>query len=462
MTGLVKRAIKATLPAPVWERFRARWWRYVRPLIVDYYPMAMPWFPAVTCKDASGSLHRLAFRFYWHDQWSATTFAALIIASMTWPFRATYGIGSQLAQYGVRIRAANGIGLWMQAAGMIKLAFWQNIPPACYYKYRLFKAENARRGRHYIAESQMSVLYPILAENLPSDAPLRNKRQFLEQCRSLHLPTADAVAVFEGGSETWYAGDMERLPSTDLVLKPVDLACGRGFELWKYDVDGQRWRHGECELDAVALIEHCRSSGRSRGYILQARLRSHPALAKLSGDGLCTIRIVTYRRRNGAAGVLLACLRMPTSGSHVDNFEAGGLAASIDLETGRLGTARTKDPCRGEFTSHPDSMAAIAGQTVPYFKEAIDLALRAHASFDWAPFVGWDVVVSSHGPLLLEANPDWCVELAQIASGRPLGETIYPEVFLEHLSSRELSLSLQGIPLESTASPRQCTPAGVT
>jgi hypothetical protein len=123
---------------------------------------------------------------------------------------------------------------------------------------------------------------------------------------------------------------------------------------------------------------------------------------------------------------------MPTGGARVDNFAANGIAAPVDLETGRVGKAVAKDPRRGSFAAHPDSGGAIEGIVVPCWEEACALATRAHGAFPWLPTVGWDVVVTPGGPIVLEANPNWCVELAQIPSGRPLGETAYPAVYLAH------------------------------
>jgi hypothetical protein len=127
---------------------------------------------------------------------------------------------------------------------------------------------------------------------------------------------------------------------------------------------------------------------------------------------------------------------MPTGRLEVDNFEAGGIAAPIALHSGVMGKAVAKDPRRGAFPIHPDSGAQIEGVEVPLFKESIDATLAAHNHFPWVPFVGWDVVVTDGGPLLLEANPNWCVELAQIVMGSPLGESAYPDIFLAHLACR--------------------------
>jgi hypothetical protein len=312
-----------------------------------------------------------------------------------------------------------------------------NTPPFYYYRYRLFDPRNSRRAGGYLYDDQMSVLHPVLAIQLPSDAPLRRKDLFYAEGKRHGLPVVDVVAVFGAGEmQNWYAGTPGRLPALDLVLKPVDDACGHGFQRWTYNTNRHTWRRGEQELDCEGLLAHGRRCSELRWHVLQERVTNHRAMSGLCSQGLSTIRVVTYRRLSGESGALLAVLRMPTGASPVDNFEAGGIAAPIDLQTGKLGIAVAKDPSRGTFTHHPDSQACIEGYAVPFFSEAIDVALSAHACFPWVPSVGWDVVITDAGPRLLEANPNWCVEIAQIVTGTPLGETIYPEVYLEYLAAQ--------------------------
>jgi hypothetical protein len=284
----------------------------------------------------------------------------------------------------------------------------------------------------------MNVLYPTLAVDLPSDLPLRHKELFFEHATRHGLPVVPLVAVFaDGDLLEWHDGPRGELPRTELVLKPVDLACGRGFERWAWDETVSQWRRQEQALDEAAFLARCREVSTGHRHILQRRITNHRAMAGLAGNGLSTIRVVTFRRPSGETGVLLACLRMPTGLLQCDNFEAGGIAAPIDLQTGLMGKAVSKDPRRGAFAVHPDSGAPIEGAVVPLFRESVDATFSAHECFPWIPFVGWDVVVTDGGPLLLEANPDWCVELAQIVMGRPLGETAYPEVFLAHVAARK-------------------------
>lgn len=441
---LLKTAIKRVLPTPVWQKFRSRWWRHLRPLTVDYCPVMLPCFASARGQDDISQLHRLAMAFHWKNAWSPLTSLCVAVAAAWWPFQFAGAAVANWRRHHAGISRLHGVSGWRQGVGILAQGISANVPPASYYRFRLFDADNGRRAVSYVHPDEMSVLHPTLAVDLPSDAALRDKESFFEHGRSFGLPVVPAIATFaEGRVRKWYAGATEDLPERDLVLKPVDQACGRGFQLWQFDARQKAWRRGSRCLPLDDFLAYCRDASRYQTHILQARVSNHPALAGLAGQGLSTIRIVTFRRTSGKAGVLLACLRMPTGPSPVDNFEAGGLAASIDLSTGRLGRAVAKDPLRGEFVAHPDSGAPIEGVTVPQVPEAIDVTLRAHACFPWQPFVGWDVVVTPSGPWLLEANPDWCVELAQIATRRPLGDTLYPEIYLEHLSARQGSLPLK-------------------
>ena len=438
MITLTKNALKRVLPAPAWERFRSRIWRYVRPVTVDYCPVVLPWFPGARTNDDVGALHRLASSFHWRNQWSAVTAICVGMGALRWPFQFAFDATRAFRHYSRGIADAHGISRWSQLRGLLRLGLGSNVPPLYFYRFRLFHPANASRGDKYIHAEEMNVLYPTLAVDLPSDLPLRHKEAFYENARRHELPVVPPVATFSDGAVLeWHDGRDGELPPTDLVLKPVDMACGRGFQRWTWDESGGRWRRHDGALDARAFLAHCCEVSKAHRHILQRRIANHRDMAELAGHGLSTIRVVTFRRTGGETGVLLACLRMPTGLLQVDNFEAGGIAAPIDLETGVMGKAVAKDPRRGAFNVHPDSGAQIEGAVVPFFRESIDATLSAHRCFPWMPFVGWDVVVTDDGPLLLEANPDWCVELAQIVMGRPLGETAYPEIFLEHVAAQK-------------------------
>src|SRR5690606_6439047 len=118
---------------------------------------------------------------------------------------------------------------------------------------------------------------------------------------------------------------------------------------------------------------------------------------------LATIRFVTLRKRTGEVIPFSATYRIPTGDAVIDAFSHGGMAAPIDLATGRLAAAVTLDMASvGESAIvHPDTGARIEGTVLPDWDETIDLVLRAHEAVPGSvPLVGWDVALTTAGPVL--------------------------------------------------------------
>lgn len=434
MYSAAKRAIKAVVPKAIWTRFYGKHYWTLRPLIVDHCPLMLPWVARRLGKRPSGILRQIAAERLGGDQVSGRRILVTSLACVVWPARLVLLAAEQLTRYGRAVRRQHGVGMLAQLVGMVRLAVTSNVGPPSFYRFRLFKPENASQADEYLQADELDELHKALTSKLPSLEVLDDKELFFQHGRAHGLPVVPIVASFDPvGGERWY--EDASLHGADLIVKPAHEQCGRGVTRWHWRAQTSAWSSGTTTLGWTALLEHCRSQGRAQKCLLQRCIQDHPDLAPLAPRGLATLRVVTYRRLSGQAGLIMCALRMPTDGQPVDNFAAGGIAAAVDAR-GTLQAAVAKDPDRGPYHSHPDSGASIAGIVIPHFAEALELAQRAHAAFPWVPTVGWDVVITSDGPVLLEANPGWCFELAQIVPGRPLGATAYPEVFLEHFAAQ--------------------------
>ena len=106
-----------------------------------------------------------------------------------------------------------------------------------------------------------------------------------------------------------------------------------------------------------------------------------------------------------------------------DNFSGGGIAARIDLESGRLGPgSRHPVKARGKqlrgITHHPDTGAQIEGAVVPHWERIRDTVVRAAASLPTNRYVGWDVIVDEAGaPVILEGNARSGLDVLQVERG---------------------------------------------
>jgi hypothetical protein len=109
--------------------------------------------------------------------------------------------------------------------------------------------------------------------------------------------------------------------------------------------------------------------------------------------------------------------------SPIDNFHAGGIAAAVDLATGRLGAASDLGygPNFVWHEKHPVTGAQIAGRILPFWHEAMALTVEAHAAFsEWA-VIGWDVAILDDGPRLIEGNKGPDIDVIQRTLRVPIG-----------------------------------------
>jgi Sugar-transfer associated ATP-grasp len=83
------------------------------------------------------------------------------------------------------------------------------------------------------------------------------------------------------------------------------------------------------------------------------------------------------------------------------------------------------------FECHPDTGKKVDGLQLPDWAAAVNLCLRAHESLETCPAVGWDVAFTEQGPVLVEGNLPFGIELAQFVSGIPLLTTAFLRAHLD-------------------------------
>lgn len=134
----------------------------------------------------------------------------------------------------------------------------------------------------------------------------------------------------------------------------------------------------------------------------------HPDLANIYPKSINTVRIVTFLNNQKEVEVWGTLLRMGYDKS-VDNFDAGGLSAKIDIKEGKVITAaKLKDPfTQMLYEKHPITNHPIKGIEIPYWEEVIALVNRAALEVKDVRTVGWDVALTVNGPTLIEGNDNW-------------------------------------------------------
>lgn len=191
--------------------------------------------------------------------------------------------------------------------------------------------------------------------------------------------------------------------ATPFAVKPYGGGHGEGFDIIeRLDTDGKRvvFRgRGVCGLN-----EWLAAAARDpQGLIFQELLAPHPSLCSFGSSALNTLRIATVRDADGISHPVAILFKLARVGALVDNIGAGALASHVDPLSGRLSKAFSW-PGDGTWDKHPDTGAQIEGYELPYWSEAVALAVRAHERLTSAGSLSWDVAITERGPMLLEMN----------------------------------------------------------
>jgi len=265
-----------------------------------------------------------------------------------------------------------------------------------------------------------------------------DKLFFYAACRAQGVAVPETVLVLSReppqapepfprvGDADAFARALSASPHRQLFAKLVDGAYGHGS--FKLDQHAGALLLNDSPSTPKDVLRHCEGFGYpGRAYLFQQRLRAHDALAEVtSASGLATVRLLTIHWNGGVE--FIAAVFKPTVGDNcTDNFMHGrtrNLAADVDLASGRLGNVYgplgSDPPLIVRVERHPDSGKPFAGLTLPGWVELKACVERAARAFPELITAGWDVALTDRGPVLLEVNRRYDVDLPQVAGNRGL------------------------------------------
>ena len=188
-----------------------------------------------------------------------------------------------------------------------------------------------------------------------------------------------------------------------LVLRPHWSGAGEGVFFAQRLPDGWRVnRQPATEAEVHRLV------GSLDRYVVTAYVDQAAYAAAIHPETANTIRVLTIIDAEGPFVAALAHRFGTRRSGALDNWHQGrgGVNAPIDRARGTLGPALTLAPdgTLAEHMNHPDTGAPIAGVAIPGFERMLDGVLDAARCFPEAPLVGWDVLMTDDGHVMIEAN----------------------------------------------------------
>ncbi|WP_261623331.1 sugar-transfer associated ATP-grasp domain-containing protein [Nesterenkonia marinintestina] len=261
---------------------------------------------------------------------------------------------------------------------------------------------------------------------------LHNKFTFFLLMNQLGLDsdTVPLLGIHSRGDVHVFPED-ERIPLADFLTERLEI----GQKVFVKPFRGAEGKHvrairrtGEdgFVMDGVpSTFDEVRRwlGGRPRPMAIEAAVPQAEAQAALNPEATNTIRVLTMPdiTRGKEPFIVIAVQRIATARSnHLDNWTRGGLSAEIDIETGRLGKASRLPESRELewFSVHPDVGSQIEGVEVPFWEETKKLVLDAAQRLNFLEYIGWDIIISPTGPVILEGNVNSGMNVLQVH--RPL------------------------------------------
>lgn len=140
----------------------------------------------------------------------------------------------------------------------------------------------------------------------------------------------------------------------------------------------------------------------NRQYLVEDLVIQCEKMNELCPSSINTVRIVTVLLQ-GKAHVMYSLVRMGNGTKPVDNISSGGMYAPVD-ENGIIYKPAFCDKTGELYEVHPFTKTKITGFQIPFYEQAVEMVKKAAFEVPQVGYVGWDVGMSTDGPVLIEGN----------------------------------------------------------
>ena len=271
-------------------------------------------------------------------------------------------------------------------------------------------------------------LFDSIREDLINDKNfqvlLENKYIFNKFLTHNNIPCTEILGIFDKNVGFFdkdfklidYCDFVQNL-KCDFVIKPIyNSAQGDGVFVFEY-IENNKWKLNNNDLTSNELSNFLYKNISSK-MLIEKKVEQHQIINNIYPLSLNTIRIDTIKANNNHVDIVGSFFRVGRAGKRVDNWSEGnaGIAVPIDLEKGILkGNGLTYK--MEEFICHPDTNEKFIYTEIPYFEEIKKMIKQTALLIPQINSIGWDVAITTHGPIIIEGNHDYSIQPLQLMSG---------------------------------------------
>ena len=301
--------------------------------------------------------------------------------------------------------------------------YWGGVFPDSYFRFGMFLMDYTERERVYSFVPQGAYNKYAMDNDLRYHVLIDDKILFHDIMTHYGFPVPQRFFVyrnneFRSGSQLLTDEQVDNIISSvndeRIFVKRFTGGAASGISIFKRGENGKYYTE-EGDLVSASLV---RSKFKNQDYIFEKQLQQDEVLKQYNPDTVNTIRVLTYKNK-----VISAVVRFGGKGSFVDNTAKGGVAVSLDIETGILGDYGMREYDLTHYLEHPDSHLKFKGVHVPQWNDAKMLVEKVCQYMPYYNSVGFDVATTVNGPVIIEINTGSGIYLSQM--GKEIGLSFF-------------------------------------
>ena len=276
--------------------------------------------------------------------------------------------------------------LYYKVDYFINKLFCPGLDAMDYFRYEFYN-NSLEKNKTFITEGGLA----LMDKKFNGGKNKKYQRELLSNKSSFNARFAEYINRDWISSEDMSFQSFSTFVSTNknIIVKPINGFGGEG--IYKVSID--------LNTDISKLYDDIKE----KNAIVEEVISQCDELQELNPSSVNTIRIYSVEKGNQIY-ITGATLRIGNGLGVTDNYSAGGIAATIDIETGIVISPAVSQN-NEKYYIHPHTKKVILGLQIPQWYKAVECVKAAHSRITDLRYIGWDVVICQNGSIsLLEAN----------------------------------------------------------
>ncbi len=189
----------------------------------------------------------------------------------------------------------------------------------------------------------------------------------------------------------------------EFVVKPLDYWGGNGVHKVSMDDYGNDLHLAYQQIVNEGLAIQEMHPSRDHRIVLEELIIQDESLARLHPESVNAVKATAVRGKDGKIHVYHPWIKVGMHGTFVASAVLDGFDAEIDAETGIVISDGYQESGNA-FEVQPDTGIRIKGLQIPRWDEMIKLVDQLMAELPEYGYIGWDLVLTEDGWVVMEGN----------------------------------------------------------